>query len=103
MAHLSKTLYHYVYAYKYQRDEDRLMKNLDLAYSEAQKAREYLKEAQHGIFSTWYSNADPLERTFQIDYLLDKITLLKHKIDGRMYNFLNKTKLTVPRSIENVR
>ncbi len=79
MTHLSKTLYHYVYAYKHQRTEDVLMENLDLAYDNAVKARQYLNEAQHGIFSTWYSNADPLERTFQIDYLLNKITLLKAK------------------------
>ena len=96
MTHLSKALYHYVYAYKHQRDEDKLMENLDLAYSETEKAQAILMEGQHGIFSTWYSNADPLERTFQIDYLLRKITLLKQKIDGRMYNFLHKTQLTIP-------
>ncbi len=96
MTHLSKALYHYVYAYKYQRDEDILMENLDLAYAEVITAKQYLYEAQHGIFSTWYSNADPLERTFQLDYLLTKITLLKSRIDGRMYNFLHKTSVTVP-------
>lgn len=96
MTHLSKALYHYVYAYKNQREEDVLMENLDLAYVEIVMAKQYLNEAQHGIFSTWYSNADPLERTFQLDYLLTKITLLKEKIDGRMYNFLHKTSLTVP-------
>ncbi len=96
MTHLSKALYHYVYAYKHQRDESALMNNLDLAYAEVVKAKQYLSEAEHGIFSTWYSNADPLERTFQLDYLLTKITLLKQKIDGRMYNFLQKPKLTAP-------
>jgi len=96
MAHLSKALYHYVYAYKHQKDENALMENLELAYAEVEKARQYLGKSEHGIFSTWYSNADPLERTFQLDYLLTKITLLKQKIDGRMYNFLRKPKLTVP-------
>ena len=96
MTHLSKALYHYVYAYKHQRDEDKLMENLELAYSETEKAQDILMEGQHGIFSTWYSNADPLERTFQLNYLLDKITLLKQKIDGRMYKFLRKPSLTVP-------
>ena len=96
MTHLSKALYHYVYAYKHQREEEVLMENLDLAYAEVITAQQYLYEAQHGIFSTWYSNADPLERTFQLDYLLTKITLLKRRIDGRMYNFLHKTSLTVP-------
>jgi len=96
MTHLSKSLYHFVHAYKNQRNEDILMENLDLAYAEAVRAKQYLNEAQHGIFSTWYSNADPLERTFQIDYLLNKISLLKEKIDGRMYKFLNKPSLTIP-------
>ncbi len=96
MTHLSKALYHFVYAYKNQRTENILMENLDLAYDETVTAKKYLHEAEHGIFSKWYSNADPLERTFQLDYLLTKITLLKEKIDGRMYNFLHKTSLTVP-------
>ena len=96
MTHLSKALYHYVYAYKYQREEEILIENLDLAYTEIENAIQSLEEAQHGIFSTWYSNADPLERTFQLNYLLDKITLLKEGIDGRMYHFLHKTSLTVP-------
>jgi hypothetical protein len=94
MAHLSKALYHYVYAYKHQRDETALMDNLELAYAAVVKAKQTLGEAEHGIFSTWYSNADPLERTFQLDYLLTKLTLLKQKIDGRMYQFLRKPRLT---------
>ena len=77
MTHLSKTLYHYLYAYKNQSDKDTLIRNLDLAYNEAVRAQQYLHEAQHGVFSTWYSNADPLTRTFQIDALKDNITLLK--------------------------
>jgi hypothetical protein len=79
MAHLSKTLYHYVYAYKHQKQKDILVKNLDLAYKEADRAQQYLFEAEHGIFSTWYSNADPLKRTFQIDLLMNKITELKEE------------------------
>ena len=79
MAHLSKTLYHYVYAYKHQADRKILIKNLDLAYIEAVRAQEYLHEAQHGVFSTWYSDADPLERTFQIDALQERLLLLKQQ------------------------
>jgi len=30
------------------------------------------------------------------EFLLDKITLLKEKTDGRMYNFKNKSSLTKP-------
>lgn len=79
MTHISKTLYHYVLAYKNQGDKDALIRNLDLAYLEATRAQQYLFEGQHGVFSTWYTNADPLRRTFQIDSLLNKITILKDK------------------------
>lgn len=79
MTHLSKTLYYYVLAYKSQNDKDELIKNLDLAYNEASTAQQYLFEGQHGIFSTWYSNADPLTRTFQIDTLKNRILILKEE------------------------
>jgi len=79
MAHLSRTLYHYLYAYKNQSDKDVLIRNLDLAYNEAVRAQQYLYEAQHGVFSTWYSEADPLTRTFQIDALKDDISSLKQQ------------------------
>ncbi len=79
MTHLSKTLYHYVYAYKHQTKKDVLVKHLDLAYNEAARAQQYLFEGQHGIFSTWYSEAEPLTRTFQLDSLLNKITVLKEQ------------------------
>jgi len=79
MAHLSKALYHYVYAYKHQHDKEILIKHLNLAYNEASRAQNYLFEAQHGVFSTWYTNADPLTRTFQIDTLQSKLLLLKEK------------------------
>ena len=79
MTHLSKTLYHYMYAYKHQANKDLLIKNLDLAYDEAVRAQEYLFEAQHGIFSTWYSGAAPLKRTFQIDALKKNIISLKQR------------------------
>ena len=77
MLHLSKTLYHYVKAYKYQEDKEILIRNLDLASREARLAQQYLFEAEHGVFSTWYSRAEPLKRTFQIDSLLHKIATLK--------------------------
>ena len=79
MTHLSKTLYHYVLAYKSQKDNDELVKNLELAYKEAALAQQYLFEGQHGIFSTWYSNAEPLTRTFQLDTLKSNIKELKQQ------------------------
>ena len=79
MTHLSKTLYHFLYAYKHQGDKEALIKHLDLAYAEAGRARRLLYEAQHGIFATWYSEADPLTRTFRIDSLLSRISGLKEQ------------------------
>jgi hypothetical protein len=77
MTHLSKSLYHFVLAYKCQRDEDVLVRNLDLAKNEAIRAQQYLFEGEHGLFSTWYSDAEPLSRTFQIDALINRLELLK--------------------------
>jgi hypothetical protein len=77
MTHLSKTLYHFVDAYKNQAKQDALIKNLELAHTNAIQAKKYLYEGQHGIFSTWYSNAEPLTRTFQLDSLIEKIAVLK--------------------------
>jgi hypothetical protein len=79
MTHLSKTLYHYLYAYKNQADAALLIRHLDVAYDEIVRAQQYLFEAQHGVFSTWYSNADPLTRTFQIDRLKGYIETLKEQ------------------------
>lgn len=79
MAHLSKALYHYVYAYKHQLEREILIKNLTLAHNEASRAQNYLLEGQHGVFDTWYTNADPLTRTFQIDTLKSNILLLIEK------------------------
>jgi hypothetical protein len=79
MAHLSKALYHYVYAYKHQPDKEILIKQLNQAYNEASRAQNYLLEAQHGVFFTWYTNADPLTRTFQIDTLKSNIKALEEQ------------------------
>ena len=79
MTHLSKTLYHYMYAYKHQQDSDVLVRHLDLALVEAKRAQQYLHEAQHGVFSSWYDDAEPLDRTFQIDELQDTLSRLKQE------------------------
>jgi hypothetical protein len=81
MTHLSKTLYHYMNAYKHQNDRDIFLRNLDLAYSEAVRAQNYLFEGEHGVFSTWYKNAEDMARTFQIDELQRDILLLKDKAE----------------------
>jgi hypothetical protein len=77
MFHLSKTLYYFVDAYKNQAKQDVLIEYLELAHANAIQAKKYLNEGEHGIFSTWYSNAEPLTRTFQLDSLIHKISVLK--------------------------
>lgn len=79
MTHLSKTLYHYVYAYKQQANKEILIQHLELAHSEATRAQQYLFEGEHGIFSKWYSEAEPLTRTFQLDSLINRIVELKEQ------------------------
>jgi hypothetical protein len=79
MAYLSKTLYHFVSAYRNQADKELLVKDLEMAQSNAISAKSILYEGQHGIFKTWYSNADPLTRTFQIDSLIARIQGLKQQ------------------------
>ena len=79
MTHLSKALYHYVLAYKEQKDPETLLKHLDLAQEEVLRARDTLMEGEHGLFSTWYTQADPLTRTFQINSLLQDIEGLKER------------------------
>ena len=79
MTHLSKALYHFVFAYKHQSEKELLLENLTSAQEAAVRAKQYLYEAQHGVFSTWYSDAEPMTRTFQLDSLISKIEKLKQR------------------------
>lgn len=54
MEHLSRTLYHFTYAYKYQADKTVLVDNLQKAYDEMLQAKEALYLTQHGAFEQWY-------------------------------------------------
>ncbi len=69
MEHLSLTLYHYVYAYKYQQDNKVLTDNLNIAYSEMEAARDALYASQRGSFDTWYSP----DRIFGLNSTLETI------------------------------
>ena len=82
MEHISKSLYYYVLAYKYQSDKAKLTENLKLSYQEVSTAQQYLFEGQHGIFSTWYENAEPMKRTFQLDSLKRNISTLLEQVSS---------------------
>ena len=67
-----------------------IVSNLDFARAEAVRAKDCLMEAQHGRFTTWYSNADPLTRTFQIDALIVRLAGLREKALGQEPNTLTR-------------
>lgn len=69
MEHLSRTLYHYVYAYKHQHDTQTLVRNLDTAHEEMVAARDALYASQHGPFDTWYAP----DRLFGLEAALETI------------------------------
>ena len=95
MTHLSKALYHYMYAYKHQKNTEALVRHLELAHMEAVRAQNYLFEAEHGVFSTWYTNAEDMSRTFQINELQEKILLLRDKALSKLNSSENETKTIV--------
>lgn len=69
MEHLSRTLFHYVYAYKHQQNKAILLKNLDTAYSEMKAARDALYASQRGAFDTWYAS----DKKFGLNATLETI------------------------------
>ena len=77
MAHLSHSLYHFLLAYKGQRDTDTLRVHMTEALSHMEAAKAALHSTHYGVFSEWYTN----DRLFGLD----------HKIDG-MRKILEKTK-----------
>ena len=70
MEHLSKTLYHYTFAYKHQDDHAALVENLETALAEMQQARSALLANQHAPFETWY---EP-DRLFGMQTVMDTIS-----------------------------
>ena len=67
MEHLSRSLQHYVLAYKHQADKKILLNNLNAAIREMEIARETLFATQHGVFKTWYET----DRLFGFDAILE--------------------------------
>ena len=69
MEALSRSLYHFILAYK---SSDERAKNMDAAIRELEEARDTLYATQEGVFSTWYAG-DSLNGKFNIP---DKLRLL---------------------------
>jgi hypothetical protein len=44
-----------------------LLEHLDRAEQAVDLARQYLQEAEHGVFAAWYRDAEPMSRTVQLN------------------------------------
>lgn len=71
MAHVSKATYHTAYAYKHQDERALARQHLRSAIKELETARNYLFEAQHGAFESWY--AGDKEGKFNIQLILQRL------------------------------
>lgn len=69
MLHLSRSLRHFVHAYKHQQDRETMLAGLDGAYSEMEAARASLARTQHGAFESWYAG----DKRFGFESLLRDI------------------------------
>lgn len=76
MAHLSRSLYHFVYAYQNQQDKDVCLSNLELSRDRLNLAKQYLHQSQHGVFSTWYST----DEKFDINRIIADIDKIISKL-----------------------
>ena len=77
MAHLSRALDAFALAYQEQLDRAEASVQLERAYAELEKAQGCLLHSQHGAFSEWYSGAESMPRTFEINKLKARILELK--------------------------
>ena len=64
MAALSRSLYHFVSAYK-EKESNKRAENLDIAIRQLEEARDTLYATQEGVFSTWYAG-DSADGKFNI-------------------------------------
>ena len=62
MTHLNQSLYFFLTAYKNQKNQEMLIRNLNLADAEITHAQQYLLEGEHGLFSEWYTDSFPLTK-----------------------------------------
>jgi hypothetical protein len=67
MASLSRALLEFLSAYRSQSNRVALLEHLDRAEQAVDLARQYLQEAEHGVFAAWYRDAEPMSRTVQLN------------------------------------
>jgi hypothetical protein len=67
MTSLSQALLHFLSAYRHQADRAALLDHLERAEQAVDAAQRSLSETEHGVFATWYRDAEPMPRTVQLD------------------------------------
>ena len=67
MASLSRALLEFLSAYRFQSNRVALLEHLELAEQAVNVAQRALHETEHGVFATWYRDAEPMSRTVQLD------------------------------------
>ena len=73
MAHLSRSLRHFVYAYKHQQQKETMLAELHKSYTEMEAARKSLFRTQAGVFEAWYDG----DKRFGFESLLRSIKRLE--------------------------
>lgn len=79
MEHLSKTLYHFTYAYKHQTDKAVLVENLQKAYDEMVQAQKAIYLTQHGPFKQWYKTDEKFDIATVLDVIQSKLEEAKNR------------------------
>jgi len=67
MASLSQALLEFLSAYRQQANPAALLAHLERAEQAVDVAQRTLHETEHGVFATWYRDAEPMSRTVQLD------------------------------------
>ena len=77
MASLSRALLEFLSAYRAQADPTALIAHLERAEQAVDAAQRTLHETEHGVFATWYRDAERMDRTVQLDSWKSTLATLK--------------------------
>ena len=84
MASLSRALLEFLSAYRQQSNPAAVLEHPDRAEQAVDSAQRYLRETEHGVFATWYRDAEPMSRTVQLDAWKSTLAALrKTALGGR--------------------
>ena len=81
MAHLSRSLYHFVDSYKNQENRESAVEAIRLSINELKTAREALLEAEHGVFVHWYDGDQ--EGKFRLSETIQRLEKISETLKTR--------------------